>query len=339
MPKSSNKYWTAAKLKSRGWTNELIRTLLPKPRYIHSDEFPNVLRVWPKDVVMKAERDAGIQPRSAQPKRRPPDAPGPDAVAAAAALNTAWLNHIVEGSAAARLAAHYHRAIVNRLPAAAGSKFVQPAQVTSWINEFIALEKRPRTGHLPELFRNFLRAWVWCAADTEHPLYSRVCESYPAVLLACSEAVLDEFTAQQPEADVDALLSASGFPEKMLLSDGLSTVWSVWYVPTAIRSSLSLLTALNPKDEYPEARAMHRHFVLHIGGTNTGKTYAGFQRLMSAPTGVYLAPLRLLALEAQETMLDAGVDCSLLHRRGGRHTRGRHAHGRDSGKAVARAPL
>ena len=44
---------------------------------------------------------------------------------------------------------------------------------------------------------------------------------------------------------------------------------------------------------------MRRHFVLHIGGTNTGKTYAGFQRLIRAETGVYLVPLRLLALEAQ----------------------------------------
>ncbi len=56
---------------------------------------------------------------------------------------------------------------------------------------------------------------------------------------------------------------------------------------------------------------MARHFVLHLGGTNTGKTYAGFQRLQQAATGVYLAPLRLLALEAQEVLLDAGVDCGL----------------------------
>ena len=46
-------------------------------------------------------------------------------------------------------------------------------------------------------------------------------------------------------------------------------------------------------------------------GHQTGKTYAGFQRLQQAATGVYLAPLRLLALEAQEVLLDAGVDCSL----------------------------
>ena len=56
---------------------------------------------------------------------------------------------------------------------------------------------------------------------------------------------------------------------------------------------------------------MRRRFILHLGGTNTGKTYAGFQRLIRVKTGVYLAPLRLLALEAQEPMLDAGVNCSL----------------------------
>ena len=311
MSKSSNKYWPVSRLKSRGWSNEQIRALLPKPRYIRSEEFPNGLRVWPKDVVMKAERDAGIQPRPTQPKRKPAGVPTPSADSAAAALNTAWLNAGTGSSDAWTLAAHYHRAIIKRLPSAAGSKYVQPAQVTSWLNEFLSLESRPRTGHLPELFKNFLRAWVWCSTDTEHPLYARVCERYVSVLYECSLAVTDEFKTQQPEADISALLSAEGFPEKLLLSDGLSTVWSVWYVPTAIRSSLSLLIALNPKDEYPEARAMRRHFILHIGGTNTGKTYAGFQRLMSAPTGVYLAPLRLLALEAQETMLDAGVDCSL----------------------------
>ena len=60
MSKSSNKYWPVSRLKSRGWSNEQIRALLPKPRYIRSEEFPNGLRVWPKDVVMKAEREEEI---------------------------------------------------------------------------------------------------------------------------------------------------------------------------------------------------------------------------------------------------------------------------------------
>jgi ATP-dependent RNA helicase SUPV3L1/SUV3 len=62
---------------------------------------------------------------------------------------------------------------------------------------------------------------------------------------------------------------------------------------------------------YPMARTMHRHFILHIGPTNSGKTYDAIADLMSARNGVYLAPLRLLALENQEKMNDNGVPCNL----------------------------
>lgn len=110
---------------------------------------------------------------------------------------------------------------------------------------------------------------------------------------------------------MDGLLEKGAFPVQELLQHPLSYLYSVFYIPRAIRSSLKLLVALNPKDEYPEARAMQRHFILHTGGTNTGKTHAGFERLRKAKTGVYLAPLRLLALEAQERLLDLGVACSL----------------------------
>lgn len=64
-------------------------------------------------------------------------------------------------------------------------------------------------------------------------------------------------------------------------------------------------------DLYPHARMLHRHFILHIGGTNSGKTYQSLERLKEVKTGVYLAPLRLLALEVQEKMLESNVMCSL----------------------------
>ena len=49
------------------------------------------------------------------------------------------------------------------------------------------------------------------------------------------------------------MLRMEGFPVSQLFKEGLGSVWSVWYVPKAIRTSLNLLTALNPKDEYPDA--------------------------------------------------------------------------------------
>lgn len=63
---------------------------------------------------------------------------------------------------------------------------------------------------------------------------------------------------------------------------------------------------------FPLARQMKRHFVLHIGPTNSGKTYEAVQELMGAGSGIYLAPLRLLAYEQYENMNSNGCPCSMI---------------------------
>lgn len=63
---------------------------------------------------------------------------------------------------------------------------------------------------------------------------------------------------------------------------------------------------------FPLARKMKRHFVLHIGPTNSGKTYQAVQELMAADSGIYLAPLRLLAYEQYESMNSNGCPCSMI---------------------------
>ena len=68
----------------------------------------------------------------------------------------------------------------------------------------------------------------------------------------------------------------------------------------------------NYADLFPETRMQKRHFVLHIGPTNSGKTHEALETLKRAPTGVYLAPLRLLAYEQFERMTDDGVPCSMI---------------------------
>ena len=65
-------------------------------------------------------------------------------------------------------------------------------------------------------------------------------------------------------------------------------------------------------DLYPECRKMMRHFVLHIGPTNSGKTYQAVKALEKAGSGVYLGPLRLLAYEQYERINADGEPCSLL---------------------------
>jgi hypothetical protein len=54
---------------------------------------------------------------------------------------------------------------------------------------------------------------------------------------------------------------------------------------------------LHPSDEFPLARRIRRKFIMHVGPTNSGKTYHALRALAAAPTGVYAGPLRLLANE------------------------------------------
>ena len=55
-----------------------------------------------------------------------------------------------------------------------------------------------------------------------------------------------------------------------------------------------------------------QRITLHLGPTNSGKTFQGLNQLMQAGSGWYLAPLRLLAHEVFDTLNKQGVRCSLL---------------------------
>lgn len=60
------------------------------------------------------------------------------------------------------------------------------------------------------------------------------------------------------------------------------------------------------------ARGLARHWHLCLGPTNSGKTHEAMQALMAADSGVYLAPLRLLALENYDRLRAAGIPANLL---------------------------
>ncbi len=68
----------------------------------------------------------------------------------------------------------------------------------------------------------------------------------------------------------------------------------------------------NPADFYPTARSMVRHFILHLGPTNSGKTYEATKDFRKAQSGIYLGPLRLLALEVYEEANREGTPCELV---------------------------
>ncbi len=78
------------------------------------------------------------------------------------------------------------------------------------------------------------------------------------------------------------------------------------------REALLARTIRDFKALFPVARSLKREIVFHVGPTNSGKTYGAMQALKAADTGVYLAPLRLLALEGYEDLKKSNVPAILL---------------------------
>lgn len=67
-----------------------------------------------------------------------------------------------------------------------------------------------------------------------------------------------------------------------------------------------------PAEWYPATREISRTVHLHVGPTNSGKTYHALKRLEEADRGIYLGPLRLLAHEVYTRLNAKGKACALV---------------------------
>lgn len=76
--------------------------------------------------------------------------------------------------------------------------------------------------------------------------------------------------------------------------------------------SLDVSNIYDPIQWFPEARKMKRRIVMHLGPTNSGKTYRALKRLKEVEKGYYGGPLRLLAREVYERFKNEGTPCNLL---------------------------
>lgn len=74
----------------------------------------------------------------------------------------------------------------------------------------------------------------------------------------------------------------------------------------------SELDLKNYQNSFKLARSIKRKINFHVGPTNSGKTYQALERLMQSKSGIYLAPLRLMALEAFDKLNEAGIPCNLI---------------------------
>lgn len=123
--------------------------------------------------------------------------------------------------------------------------------------------------------------------------------------------------------DISFLRSMAGqaIPEEIVMMEqtaqllrqkSLYEIYKDDYMQYLVGQRIEELMGAEPEKQYPEARGMKRHFILHIGPTNSGKTYEALQRLRQAYHGIYLGPLRLLALEVYDRMTASGIPCSMV---------------------------
>ncbi|KAG5934974.1 hypothetical protein E4U53_000557 [Claviceps sorghi] len=77
-------------------------------------------------------------------------------------------------------------------------------------------------------------------------------------------------------------------------------------------SQKRLLDFRCPHEWFPATRTMQRTVHVHVGPTNSGKTYNALQALENSKSGVYAGPLRLLATEVYQRLQAKGRPCALI---------------------------
>lgn len=82
--------------------------------------------------------------------------------------------------------------------------------------------------------------------------------------------------------------------------------------PQTLRQQEKFVDLRYPIEWFPATRALQRKIHLHVGPTNSGKTYHALKRLEQAESGLYAGPLRLLAHEVYSRLNAKGKPCSLI---------------------------
>ncbi|MFR5947660.1 MAG: helicase-related protein [Clostridium sp.] len=139
--------------------------------------------------------------------------------------------------------------------------------------------------------------------------FKELLERYEDILEDVSKRILEDYNRKN-NCDYDYYEVVRN-NYKVLINSGIMTVLTKQHIPKLIAEEFNENFPDNPKDEYREARGMKRKFIIHLGDTNTGKTYNAIQRLKACKKGVYLSPLRILALENFEKLNNEKIICNL----------------------------
>lgn len=126
------------------------------------------------------------------------------------------------------------------------------------------------------------------------------------------DADIKYFHSKYPTVNIVELFSIPETNYSALQNGSIYFYYVNYYLPEYIKNDIRKMMPLAPELEYPDARNMKRHFILHIGPTNSGKTYQSLERLKQCEKGAYFGPLRLLALEVYDKFNWADVPCNMI---------------------------
>lgn len=318
--KKDGQQYTKAEMKKMGWTPQLIRERVPELRrnsggvYYRASDVRKALEAEPSllEQLAKQRVEAGARSRLVAT----PDKTRAELARKLTPLLQKAFDEAELDPDTRIVANQWHKLFLGGLlapqPSAYHEKYrITPGdQVTKRLLDFVD-ETRNFTAAAwaNRWWRIGQTAWTMIANPGDNPNT----QAYVQALAALAQKeIRTQIIDKGVEESVSEIFSVPAiqaqYPSQYFLYDCYAT----FYVPALISRDLSKLIAVDPKDEYPAARQMFRRFEIHVGGTNTGKTYQSLQRLKQAASGVYLAPLRLLALEVQERLLADGVVCSML---------------------------
>ncbi|KAH7349259.1 ATP-dependent RNA helicase SUV3 [Plectosphaerella cucumerina] len=82
--------------------------------------------------------------------------------------------------------------------------------------------------------------------------------------------------------------------------------------PALTKKQKELADFRYPMEWFPATRSLQRTIHLHVGPTNSGKTYHALKALEGAKSGIYGGPLRLLAQEIYARFTAKGLPCAMI---------------------------
>ena len=139
------KNWTAATLKSRGWTNALIQELLPPPEYEETESGRR--RIWNKKLVKAAEEHPRFQAQRIEPQKTPARGAGNARRLLVQAWEDGGLGEAPSDDAI--LAKYIHQGLLALLPGVAKGRSLATSRAQGWLKEFLALEERETARAFP----------------------------------------------------------------------------------------------------------------------------------------------------------------------------------------------